>query len=68
MSNMNWVVHTETHSQDNVDTADDVNGDAPEVEEANYVHQGEDHSQEDSEGDLDIGEQDQDHGEDGAQG
>ena len=38
---MNRVVHTQTYCQDNVDAGDHVDGDVPEVEEADDVGEGE---------------------------
>ena len=64
MTNVNRVINTETYSQDNVDTTDDVNSDVPEVEEAHNVHQCQDHSEEDHERDSDVGQQDDDNSED----
>ena len=68
MADMNRVINTEANCQDYVDTTDDVDGDVPEVKEANNVHQGEDHSNEDHHRDPHVGEEDEDDGEDGRQG
>ena len=68
MPDMNGVIHTETHSQHDVDTADDVDGDVPEMKEANNVHQGEDHSGEDHQRDPHVWEKDEDDDEDGGEG
>ena len=46
VTNVDRVVHTETHSQYDVDTGDNVDGDVPEMQEANDVHEGEDYSEE----------------------
>ena len=40
MGDMDRIVDTEANSQDDVDSRDDVNGDIPEMEEANNIHQG----------------------------
>lgn len=41
MSNVARVVNTESNGEDDADAWDDVNGDAPEVKEANEVDKGE---------------------------
>ena len=38
VSDVNSVVNTEANSKDYVDSREDVNGDAPEVDEANNIH------------------------------
>ena len=38
MTNMNRVVNTQSYGQNNIDATDDINGDVPEVEEANNIH------------------------------
>ena len=68
MADVNRVIHAETNRQDYVDTADDVDGDVPEVKEANNVQQSEDHGGEDHHRDPHVGEEDEDDGEDGGQG
>ena len=68
MADMNRVIHTETNRQHYVDTADDVDGDVPEVKEANNVQQSEDHGGEDHHRDPHVWQQDEDDGEDGSQG
>ena len=65
---MNRVIHTEADCQHDVDTTDDVDGDVPEVKEANNVHQGEDDCDEDHHGDPYVRQEDEDDGEDGGQG
>ena len=47
ITNVDRIIHTETYSKDNVDTADDVNCDIPEVEEAYNVYKCQDYCQED---------------------
>ena len=68
MADMNRVIHTETNRQHYVDTADDVDGDVPEVKEANNVQQSEDDGGEDHHRDPHVGEEDEDDGEDGGEG
>ena len=41
MSNMAGIVDAKSNRQDNVDAGDDVDGDLPEVEEADDVGEGE---------------------------
>ena len=41
MSNVARIVNTESNSEDDADAGDDVNGDAPEVEETYEVNEGE---------------------------
>ena len=41
MSNVTRIVNTESNREDNTDAGDNVNGDAPEVKEANEVDKGE---------------------------
>ena len=40
MTNVYAVIHTQAHRDHDVDAGDDVDGDVPQVEEANDVHQG----------------------------
>ena len=68
MADMNRVINTEANCQDYVDTTDDVDGDVPEVKEANNVEESEDDSGEDHQGDPHVGEEDEDDGEDGGKG
>ena len=68
MSNVARIVNTESNSEDDADAGYDVDGDAPEVKEANEVNEGEEDSGEDEkakaktaeeeEGDDSHGEQD----------
>ena len=41
MSNVTRIVNTESNGKDDADAGDDVNGDAPEVKEADEVNKGE---------------------------
>ena len=45
VADVDAVVNAKTNGEDNVDAGDDVNGDAPEVEEADDVGEGEDDGQ-----------------------
>ena len=65
---MNRVVDTEANGKHDVDTGDDVDGDVPEVEEANDVDQGEDNGEEDHQADRQVGQQDQGDDEDAGHG
>ena len=51
MSNMAGIVDAKSNRQDNVDAGDDVDGDPPEVEEADDVSEGEDDGQDDQDAD-----------------
>ena len=67
VADVHGVVHAEPHGEHDVDAADDVDSDAPEVEEAHDVDEGEEDGEEDEGGDAEVGEQHHDHGEDGGQ-
>ena len=54
MSNVARVVNTESNGEDDADAGDDVNGDAPEVEEADDVREGEDDGQDDQDADPKV--------------
>ena len=54
MANMNRVVNTQTNSEHNVDAGDDVNGDAPDMEETNNICESADHNDDDHEADLNV--------------
>ena len=57
MGNVDAVVNTQANRDDNVDAGHDVDGDVPEVEEPDDVHQGDpDHSHH-HEAHLQVGEQ-----------
>ena len=56
---MNRVVHTETHCQNQVDAGDDVDGDVPEVKEADDVGKTEGDHEDDHEADLDVTEEEE---------
>ena len=61
---MDGVVHTETHRQNYVDAGDDVDGDVPEVKEADDVGETEADHEDDHETDLEVTEEeegDEDH-------
>ena len=61
---MDRVVHTETHRQDDVDAGDDVDGDVPEVKEADDVSETQCDHENDHEADLEVTEEeegDEDH-------
>ena len=47
MADVDAVVNAKANGEDYVDAGDDVNGDAPEVEEADDVGEGEDDGQDD---------------------
>ena len=67
---MNCIIHTKANSQDNVDSGEDIDGDAPEVEEADDVHQGGDDHHEDQDDHEDVAKEehrDDGHTEDGEQ-
>ena len=53
------VVHTQTHCQDNVDARDHVDGDVPEVQEADDVGETEGDHEDDHEADLDVTEEEE---------
>ena len=55
---MDRVVHTQPYSNDNVDAGDDVNGDAPEVKEADNVSEGEDDNTKHHQTNLKVGQED----------
>ena len=67
VADVHGVVHAEPHGEHDVDAADDVDSDAPEVEEAHDVDECEQDGEEDEGGDAEVGEQHHDHGEDGGQ-
>ena len=62
------VVDAQPDSEDNVHAGDDVDGDVPEVEEANNVDKGEDDGEEDHEADGQVGQQDEGDDEDASHG
>ena len=51
MADVDAVVNAKANGEDYVDAGDDVNGDAPEVEEADDVGEGEDDGQDDQDAD-----------------
>ena len=53
------VVHTQTYCQDNVDAGDHVDGDVPEVKEADDVGETEGDHEDYHEADLDITEEEE---------
>ena len=57
------VVHTETDGQHDVHSGEDVDGEAPEVEESHDVHQGDDDHDEDDDADEEVPEEEE--GDDG---
>ena len=70
MGNMARVVDTESDRKDDIDAGDDVNGDAPEVEEANNIYEGSDDHDEGEEDHENVAEEeggDDGHTEDGQQ-
>ena len=56
MANVNRVVDTESNSKDNIDTGDDVNCDAPEVEKSNNISEGTKNNENDHDTDLNVAE------------
>ena len=60
---MDRIVNTKTNCKDNVDAGDDVDGDVPEVEEADNVCEGDDDDADDEDADADVGEEEE--GDDG---
>jgi len=70
VSNVDCIIDTETNSKNNVDSREDIDGDAPEVEEADDVHEGGDDHHEDQDDHEDVAEKkhcDDGHTEDGEQ-
>ena len=65
---MNRVVDTEADGKHDVDTGDDVDGDVPEVEEADNVCQGDDDDADDVDADADVGEEEEGDDGDGSDG
>ena len=57
VSYVDRVVHTETDCQHDVHSGEDVDGEAPEVEESHDVHQGYDDHDEDDDTDKEIPEE-----------
>ena len=55
---MDRVVDTEPDGQHNVDAGDDIDSDAPEVEESDDVGEGEENRDEDQETDAEVTEED----------
>ncbi len=62
------VVDAQPDGQHDVDTGDGVDGDAPEVEHAHHVDQGEDDAEQHQAAYLEVGKQKQGYGEDGHHG
>ena len=60
---MNRVIHTQTHSQNDVDAADDVDGDVPPMKKSNDVHEGQNHRQKYHQRNANVGQEDDDDGE-----
>ena len=60
-----WCI---TNSNDDVERADNIDGDSPEVHEATHVHQGESHTEEDKDGARQVGKKQQGRNEDAGQG
>ena len=54
---VDWIVDTEPDGEDDVDARDDVDGDVPEVEEADDVGEGDDDDADDVDADADVCEQ-----------
>ena len=54
MADVDAVVNAKANGEDYVDAGDDVNGDAPEVEEADDVSEGEDDGQDDQDADPKV--------------
>ena len=65
---MAGIVDTESNSKDDIDAGDDVDGDSPEVEEANEVDEGEEDGDEDEDAEPDAAEEEEGDDEHGAQG
>ena len=57
MGNVDAVVNTQAHRDDHVDAGHDVNGDVPEVEEPDDVHQGDSDHRHHHEAHLEVGEE-----------
>ena len=55
MGNVDAVVNTQAHRDDHVDAGHDVNGDVPEVEEPDDVHQGDPDHRHHHEAHLEVG-------------
>ena len=68
MSNMAGIVDAKSNRQDNVDAGDDVNGDPPEVEEADEVDEGEEDSGKDKETEAETAKEEQGDDEHGKEG
>ena len=54
MADVDTVVDAKANGEDYVDAGDDVDGDAPEVEEADDVREGEDDGQDDQDADPKV--------------
>ena len=67
-TNVDRIVDAETDGEDNVDTGDDVDGDVPEVEEADDVREGDDDDEDDVDADADVGEKEEGDDGDGGDG
>ena len=63
VSNVDSVVNTETYGQDYVDSGENVNSNAPEVEETHNVHQSDDDHAQHQEDHEDVAQEE--HGDDG---
>ena len=57
--NVDRIVNTKTNGEDDVDAGDDVDGDVPEVEEADNVCEGDDDDADDEDADADVGEEEE---------
>lgn len=68
MGNMARIVDTEADSKDDIDAGDDVDGDAPEVEEANEVDEGEEDGGEDEDAEAEAAEEKEGDDQDSEQG
>ena len=62
------IVDTEADSKDDIDAGDDVDGDAPEVEEANEVDEGEEDGGEDEDAEAEAAEEKEGDDQDSEQG
>ena len=62
------IVDTEPDGEDDVDARDDVDGDVPEVEEANDVSEGDDDDADDVDADAEVGEEEEGDDGDGSDG
>ena len=66
--NVDRIVNTKTDGEDNVDAGDDVDGDPPEVEEADNVCEGDDDDADDVDADADVGKEEEGDDGDGSDG